>query len=263
VPRESGEPPAASSAEVQEHVTAYWNGRAGPYDQHPLSRVHARQARSAWEAILTEALPAPPADVLDVGTGTGFLAVVMAGLGHRVTGIDLATDMLAVAREKAVGLATPPGLRAGDAVDPPFPPGASTRSPAATCCGRSGSRPGPWPPGPASRAPDVPGGALRRLAGARGTGARLVCVLVSGRGRIPFLPAEAARLPGPVLGALRRQGPAHPLLHGQGLLQQVRRLAGQAAMLQLRQALQGLVRRRRQPHRDGHASFTVLHRGEP
>jgi SAM-dependent methyltransferase len=123
VPRESGEPPAASSADVQEHVTAYWNGRAGPYDRHPLSRVHARQARSAWEAILTEALPAPPVDVLDVGTGTGFLALVMAGLGHRVTGIDLATDMLAVAREKAVGLATPPVLRAGDAVDPPFPAG--------------------------------------------------------------------------------------------------------------------------------------------
>jgi ubiquinone/menaquinone biosynthesis C-methylase UbiE len=127
VPRESGEPPAASSAEVQEHVTAYWNGRAGPYDQHPLSRVHARQARSAWEAILTEALPAPPADVLDVGTGTGFLAFLLAELGHRVTGVDLSEGMLGLARERAAAQraagAPAPEFRVGDVLAPPLPPG--------------------------------------------------------------------------------------------------------------------------------------------
>ena len=45
------------------------------------------------------------ADVLDAGTGTGFVAMIAAALGHRVTAIDLAEPMLAIARAEAEGLA--------------------------------------------------------------------------------------------------------------------------------------------------------------
>jgi SAM-dependent methyltransferase len=60
--------------------------------------------------------------VLDVGTGTGHVALLLAGLGYDVTGIDLAEGMLAKAREKAAALSNPPALRLGDAVAPDFPP---------------------------------------------------------------------------------------------------------------------------------------------
>jgi ubiquinone/menaquinone biosynthesis C-methylase UbiE len=61
--------------------------------------------------------------VLDVGTGTGFVARTAASLGHRVVGIDLSAKMLDVARSmgRADGVAVEFAL--GDAVAPGFPPG--------------------------------------------------------------------------------------------------------------------------------------------
>jgi SAM-dependent methyltransferase len=48
-----------------------------------------------------------PARVVDLGCGTGAVALPLAGRGYRVTGIDLSADMLAVARRKSeeLGLA--------------------------------------------------------------------------------------------------------------------------------------------------------------
>jgi ubiquinone/menaquinone biosynthesis C-methylase UbiE len=60
--------------------------------------------------------------VLDVGCGTGFMARTAAGLGHRVTGIDLAPGMLGVARKDAARRALTIDFREGDAVQPPFSP---------------------------------------------------------------------------------------------------------------------------------------------
>src|SRR5438270_13147772 len=42
-----------------------------------------------------------PLDAFDVGCGTGFLSLELAGRGHRVTGVDFAPQMLAEARRKA------------------------------------------------------------------------------------------------------------------------------------------------------------------
>jgi SAM-dependent methyltransferase len=45
----------------------------------------------------------PPQEILDVGCGTGLLACALAARGHRVTGADPATAMLAVARSRPGG----------------------------------------------------------------------------------------------------------------------------------------------------------------
>ena len=107
---------------VQANITGYWHRHAGAYDTHPLSQLHMDGARAAWADVWRAALPPAPADLLDVGTGTGQVALVLAELGHRVTGIDLAEGMLALARDKSVGMANPPNLQVGDAVTPPFEP---------------------------------------------------------------------------------------------------------------------------------------------
>jgi SAM-dependent methyltransferase len=60
--------------------------------------------------------------VLDLATGTGFVALILADLGHHVTAIDLSTEMLAEAR-KAAGRRSDVHFELGDAVEPTMPAG--------------------------------------------------------------------------------------------------------------------------------------------
>lgn len=53
-----------------------------------------------WDA-LRQALPAPPAHVVDIGGGTGGFAVGIAELGHRLTVIDPNPDALAILARRA------------------------------------------------------------------------------------------------------------------------------------------------------------------
>jgi SAM-dependent methyltransferase len=75
-----------------------------------------------WVDTLASVLPDPPGDVLDVASGTGYLALAAASLGHRVTAVDLAPAMLheLVANATTRGLAV--DARLGDAVAPDFSP---------------------------------------------------------------------------------------------------------------------------------------------
>jgi SAM-dependent methyltransferase len=67
-------------------------------------------------------LPPRPTDVLDIACGTGFLSLIAASLGHRVTGIDLSAEVLAEARLNAEERQLDVEFQEGDAVAPPFPP---------------------------------------------------------------------------------------------------------------------------------------------
>lgn len=52
--------------------------------------------------FLRGALPPPPAQVLEVGCGTGAVATRLKGGGHAVVGVDLDPDAVAAARERGV-----------------------------------------------------------------------------------------------------------------------------------------------------------------
>jgi ubiquinone/menaquinone biosynthesis C-methylase UbiE len=103
--------------DVQHRITGFWSRVAGGYEAH-AGNVPARGTGEydEWVRLIGELLPPAPADVLDVGTGTGFVATIAAGLGHRVTATDLSEPMLAEARRSA------PAVRfvRGDAVAPAF-----------------------------------------------------------------------------------------------------------------------------------------------
>lgn len=107
---------------LQDAINDYWTARAPSYDAYQQRPERRDLDVEAWGRVWSDALPPAPADVLDVGTGSGQVARLLAGLGHRVTGIDLADGMLELAREHAATDPRPPRFLPGDAVAPPFAP---------------------------------------------------------------------------------------------------------------------------------------------
>jgi SAM-dependent methyltransferase len=107
---------------VQDAITGFWDRIASGYEAHP-GNVPARNSKEfkACISAVRDLLPPAPADILDIATGTGFVALIAASLGHRVTGIDLADTMLAEARKNAARRKLTVVFQKGDAIAPDFP----------------------------------------------------------------------------------------------------------------------------------------------
>jgi SAM-dependent methyltransferase len=103
-------------------MTSVWDDHAATFDDEPDHGLRDPRVRAGWEALLLPLLPVAPADVLDLGCGTGTLSVLLAERGHRLRGLDSSARMLAAARAKAVEAGVPVDLVLGEASDPPFEP---------------------------------------------------------------------------------------------------------------------------------------------
>jgi ubiquinone/menaquinone biosynthesis C-methylase UbiE len=108
-----------SVQDIKTAVSRYWSGRAAEFDLGASHGVLNEAQHQAWLALLREVAGPAALRVLDVGCGTGFLAMRMAELGHTAVGIDLADQMLAQAQRKADGSGLPVTFRRGDAEAPP------------------------------------------------------------------------------------------------------------------------------------------------
>jgi ubiquinone/menaquinone biosynthesis C-methylase UbiE len=102
-----------------------WDAEAATYDDEPDHGLRDPAVRAAWAARLRAWLPEPPADVVDLGCGTGSLSVLVAEAGHRVSGLDLAAPMVAAAEAKARAAGVAAAFRQGDAAAPPYPAGSA------------------------------------------------------------------------------------------------------------------------------------------
>jgi SAM-dependent methyltransferase len=107
--------------ELQEQITQYWDWRSDSGDLGTLD-IRTDAEREVWLNSVRRLLPPAPVDAVDLGTGSGFLALLLAQLGHRATGIEISAGMLAQARANAAALSTSHRLKLeqGDAVDPPL-----------------------------------------------------------------------------------------------------------------------------------------------
>lgn len=111
-------------SDVQDKITTFWSAVAPDYDSYAGNVPELDSAEyAAWTRALERLLPAQPADVLDIGTGTGFLALIASQLGYRVTALDLSTTMLAEARAHADRRGLKSTFLRGDAVKPPLDAG--------------------------------------------------------------------------------------------------------------------------------------------
>lgn len=95
-----------------------WDAEAARFDEEPDHGLVDPAVRDAWEGLLREYVPAR-SSVLDLGCGTGSLAVLLAEQGHLVTGVDLSPRMLESAQDKAVRHGTDVTFILGDASEPP------------------------------------------------------------------------------------------------------------------------------------------------
>lgn len=105
---------------LRERVVAAWTSGAGAYDLDAGHGLLTPEIEDAWLATLRSLLGEDPVEILDVGTGTGFLAVLAAQLEHRVTGIDLTPAMLERARLRADEAGVAVEWHVGDALYLPF-----------------------------------------------------------------------------------------------------------------------------------------------
>jgi SAM-dependent methyltransferase len=96
----------------------FWDEQAGTFDDEPDHGLRNPATREAWRAMLRSVLPEPPADIVDLGCGTGSLAVLLSEDGYRVTGVDLSAKMVERATAKALQAGTAASFRQGDASDP-------------------------------------------------------------------------------------------------------------------------------------------------
>ncbi|WP_299537592.1 methyltransferase domain-containing protein [uncultured Streptomyces sp.] len=95
----------------------YWDEAAGSFDEEPDHGLLDPLVRDAWARRLQSWLPATGSDILDLGCGTGSLALLAAGQGHRLTAVDMSPRMVEQARKKLAG--TGSEVLTGDAARPP------------------------------------------------------------------------------------------------------------------------------------------------
>jgi demethylmenaquinone methyltransferase/2-methoxy-6-polyprenyl-1,4-benzoquinol methylase len=106
-----------------EYNRKFFDGLAEKYDATNV--MHSFGTKARFDRLAVSRLPLRPGDrVLDLCTGSGDIAILLAKAGARVTAIDASSEMLRVARRKAAGLEDRIEFREGDALALDIPDGA-------------------------------------------------------------------------------------------------------------------------------------------
>lgn len=98
-----------------------WDREADAFDDAPDHGLRHPATRQAWTELLLPLVGREPARIADLGCGTGTLSVLLARVGHRVSGIDFSSRMIDLAREKAQNARLDVTFLRADAADPPLP----------------------------------------------------------------------------------------------------------------------------------------------
>lgn len=105
----------------KQEIAEYWNERSITFDDEIGHGGADAHECLLWQNHLKEIIGVKPLRILDVGTGTGFIGLLLSDLGHEVTGIDLGEKMLEKARAKADKRDLSATFHIGDAEKPDFP----------------------------------------------------------------------------------------------------------------------------------------------
>lgn len=85
---------SGNSQKLLKSVTDYWDNRAEGYSESNIAELNSNKHHLWLETILKLAPQKSCLKILDIGTGPGFFAIILAKAGHKVTGIDATQAML-------------------------------------------------------------------------------------------------------------------------------------------------------------------------
>ena len=86
---------------IKNKVAGYWAKRSKSFSSMKHEEAHSYKS-SLWREEFKANLPEGRSlRILDVGCGAGFFELVLAPMGHDITGIDLTPEMITEARKLA------------------------------------------------------------------------------------------------------------------------------------------------------------------
>lgn len=92
--------PESPQSGLMDRIDAYWSGRAREFSATRMKEYEGR-LRGLYEKVILPLVPAGAKDALDLGTGAGFFALLLAQQGLCVTAVDYSEAMLEEARNNA------------------------------------------------------------------------------------------------------------------------------------------------------------------
>ena len=108
-------------AQIEQRICTYWTQRTKDFSTVRKNELN-NSISARWLNEIEKFLPSEkPLKILDVGTGTGYFAILLSNAGHTVTGIDLTQSMLDEAKKTALEYGTAPTFLQMDAQQLLFP----------------------------------------------------------------------------------------------------------------------------------------------
>lgn len=103
-----------------EEIKDYWNLRANGFS-NAVEEEMTTDSYDEWKNFFAETIGNNHVQVLDDGTGPGFFAVILAGMGHEVTAIDYSDQMVMQAKKRLEQLKLKADVLQMDAQNLKFP----------------------------------------------------------------------------------------------------------------------------------------------
>jgi ubiquinone/menaquinone biosynthesis C-methylase UbiE len=109
-------------SEIKNKIREWWDDPNQNYDGFVGHGVNSKVERELWGNEIAQLLGHKQnPKILDIGTGTGFLALLLAGMGYGVTAVDWSMTMMQKAKEKAKASQIPVQFEVQDAESLTFP----------------------------------------------------------------------------------------------------------------------------------------------
>lgn len=118
---ETNESMRPNKSEIKKKIRAFWDNPRHDYDASPGHRVNSPSEKEMWRRAMSQLLGSSDLKILDIGTGTGFLALLLGEMGYNVTGVDWAESKIQKARDKAAAHKIPVNFEVQDAEMLSFP----------------------------------------------------------------------------------------------------------------------------------------------